>query len=169
MKKIQIPEYTQVNRTLQCGLHPYRMLLPLLEESPIAQRIETPSTPLGPLMDAARVDIRPGKGFLWVDVSIPAIVLMEDYYRIAAPLDLYLDLVHELTHLRQFAEGQNIWDHSLDYVDRPTEIEGYALAVLEGIRLGMNEDDVVHHLSNPWMNSSEIARLRANIDRFLQT
>ena len=169
MKKIQLPEYTQVNRMLKCGLHPYRMLLPRLEESPIAHRIASPVTPLGPLMDNAQVDIRPGKGFLWVDISIPAITLMEDYYCIAAPLDLYLDLVHELTHLRQFAEGQNIWDHSLDYVDRPTEIEGYALAVLEGMRLGMNEDDVLHHLSNPWMDSSEIARLRVNIDRFLQT
>jgi hypothetical protein len=167
MKIIELPEYALVMRTLECGLHPYRLLLPRLEESPIAGRIESAMIPLGPLMDSARVRIKPGEGYLWVDVKTPAINLIEEYYRIANPLDLYLDLVHELTHLRQFAEGKNIWDHSLEYVDRPTEIEGYALAVLEGVRLGMSEDEVIRHLSNPWMSEDEVARLRKNIDRFL--
>jgi hypothetical protein len=82
-------------------------------------------------------------------------------------VDLYLDLAHELTHLRQLAEGRNLWDHSLHYVDRPTEIEGYAVAVEEGLRLGMTEDEIIRHLSNPWLSEAETARLRENIDRFL--
>jgi hypothetical protein len=52
-------------------------------------------------------------------------------------------------------------------VDRPTEIEGYAVAVEEGIRLGMTEEQVIQHLSNPWLDDSEVERLRRNIDRFL--
>jgi hypothetical protein len=162
-----LPEYAIVNRTLGCGMHPYRLLLPRLEESPVARRIETPTTPIGPLMDGARVKIRKGDGYLYVDVKIPAIVLIENYYHRANPLDLYLDLAHELTHLRQFAEGGNIWDHSLHYVDRPTEIEGYAVAVEEGVRLGMTEDEIIQHLSNPWLDDNEVVRLRRNIDRFL--
>ena len=102
-----------------------------------------------------------------MDVQIPAIVLSEDYYARANPLDLYLDLAHELTHLRQLAEGKNLWDHSIHYVDRPTEIEGYAVAVEEGLRLGMTEAQIIHHLSNPWLDDSEVARLRKNIARFL--
>jgi hypothetical protein len=69
--------------------------------------------------------------------------------------------------LRQLAEGRNIWDHSLHYVDRPTEIEGFAVAVEEGLRLGMTEEEVIQHLSNPWLDDDEIDRLRKNIDRFL--
>lgn len=148
-------------------MHPYRLLLPRFEESPAVRRIATPSVPIGPLLDSARVKIKKGEGYLYVDVKIPAITLIEDYYHRANPLDLYLDLAHELTHLRQLAEGKNIWDHSLHYVDRPTEIEGYAVAVEEGLRLGMTEEDVMKHLSNPWMDDDEIARLRNNIDRFL--
>lgn len=163
-----MPEYAVVVRTLGSGMHPYRSLLPRLEESPAARWIESPSTRLGPLLDGARIRIKPGEGYVWVDVKIPAIVLIEDYYRRGNPVDLYLDLVHELTHLRQLAEGKNLWDHSLAYVDRPTEIEGYAVAVKEGTRLGMNEDEVIRHLSNPWMSEAEVARLRANIDRFLE-
>jgi hypothetical protein len=164
---IELPEYAQVVRTLSCGIHPYRSLLMQLEESPAARRIETAAFSIETLINDARVRIKPGDGYLWVDIKIPAIVLIEGYYRVANPVDLYLDMAHELTHLRQFAEGKDIWDHSLGYVDRPTEIEGYAVAVEEGLRLGMTETEIMRHLSNPWMNESEIARLRKNIDQFL--
>ena len=164
---MELPEYAKVVRTLPCGEHPYRSLLPRLEESPVARRIASRTTPLGPLVDGARVRIKPGDGYLWIDVKIPAIMLIEGYYRAVPPLDLYLDLAHELTHLRQLAEGMDLWDRSLHYVDRPTEIEGYAVAVEEGIRLGMTEADVMRHLSNPWMNKEETGRLRENIRTFL--
>jgi hypothetical protein len=163
----ELPEYAIVNRTLGVGTHPYRLFLPKFEESPAVRLIETPATPIGPLLDDARVKIKKGQGYLYVDVAIPAIVLIEEYYQRANPLDLYLDLAHELTHLRQLAEGRNIWDHSLHYVDRPTEIEGYAVAVAEGIRLGMTDEQVAQHLANPWLNEDEVKRLRKNIDRFL--
>ena len=164
---IELPEYALVNRTLSCSIHPYRLLLPRIEESPVARRIETAAIPIGHLVDDARVKIKKGEGYCYVDVKIPAIVLIEDYYIRGNALDLYLDLAHELTHLRQLAEGRNIWDHSLHYVDRPTEIEGFAVAVEEGIRLGMTEMQVIQHLSNPWLSDDEVDRLRRNIDRFL--
>lgn len=165
--KIELPDYAHVDRSLGCGLHPYRKLLPRLEESPVARRIETPSMPLGPLMDAARVRIKQGESFCFVDIHEPAIILFEHYYRDGSPLDLYLDLAHELTHLRQHEEGKDLWDRDLHYVDRPTEIEGYAVAVEEGLRLGMTEAHIMKHLSNPWLSRAEVARLRRNIDHFL--
>ncbi|HSW40771.1 MAG TPA: hypothetical protein VLL97_14910 [Acidobacteriota bacterium] len=164
---IELPEYAHVVRNLGPGMHPYRNLLPRLEESPVAQRIETEAMPLGPLMDSARVLINDHEGFCFVDIKIPAIVLSEHYYANGKDIDLYLDMAHELAHLRQFHEGRDLWDHSLHYVDRPTEIEGYAVAVEEGLRLGMTEDEIRKHLANPWLSSAEVARLRNNIERFL--
>ncbi len=163
----ELPEYAVVNRTLGLGIHPYRFFLPRFEKSPAVRLIETPKILIGPLLDEARVKIKNGEGYCYVDVRIPAITLMEQYYHRGNPLDLYLDLAHELTHLRQLAEGRNIWDHSLHYVDRPTEIEGYAVAVAEGLRLGMTEEQVMQHLANPWLNDDEVMRLRRNIDNFL--
>jgi len=164
---VELPEFAQVVRDLPRGMHPYTSLLPRIAESPAVRRIATPTTPLEPLLDSARVKIKTGDGYVYVDVKIPAITLFENYYREGHPVDLYLDLCHELTHLRQLAEGQNLWDHSLHYVDRPTEIEGYAVAVEEGLRLGLAEADIIRHLSNPWLSAEETARLRFNIDRFL--
>jgi hypothetical protein len=164
---IVLPEYARVTRTLTRGEHPYLALLPRVRESPAARRICSPAIPMARLLKSARVRIEPGDGFIWVDDDAPAIVLVEHYYRLGNALDLYLDLMHELAHLRQLAEGHNLWDESRRYVDRPTEIEGYAIAVEEGRRLGMTEADINRHLSNPWMTPADVSRLRENVENFL--
>ena len=129
--------------------------------------IATPAHPPEQILAGARVRIEPEDGYVWVDDEVPAIVLTERYYRTGHARDLYLDMLHELTHLRQLAEGRNIWDERLRYVDRPTEIEGYAIAIGEGRRLGMSEAEILRHLSNPWMNADDVLRLRAHVERFL--
>jgi hypothetical protein len=167
MTMLRLPDYALVVRTLERGEHPYLALLPRAAESPAMRRIASSPLSLQRLLDKARVRIEPGDGFVWVDDEAPAIVLIERYYRKGDPGDLYLDLLHELTHLRQLSEGKNIWDESFRYVDRPTEIEGYAVAIEEGCRLGMTRSDIVRHLSNPWMSRADIRRLLENVDRFL--
>jgi hypothetical protein len=164
---IELPDYALVVRTLARGEHPYLALLPRVAESPAVRRIESPALPLRRLLDQAWVRIEPGDGFIWVDDEAPAIFLVEQYYRKGNPGDLYLDLLHELTHLRQLSEGKDIWDESFRYVDRPTEIEGYAVAIEEGRRLGMTRGDIVCHISNPWMTRADIRRLLENVERFL--
>lgn len=165
---IDLPEYAVVTRNLPCGDHAYRKLLPRIDESPVRWRIETSKTPFGPLVDHAVVRIKKReRGYCYVDVLVPAVTVTEQYYRNGNDLDLYLDLAHELTHLRQHLEGENIWDHDTPYVDRLTEIEGYAVAIEEGRRLGMTDTEIMHHLSNPWMSKKEVARLLDNIEKFL--
>jgi hypothetical protein len=162
-----LPPYAQMVRSFSCGEYPYLSLLPRIAESPAVTLIETPAHPLAQILAAARVRIEPGDGYVWVDDEAPAIVLAESYYRTGNALDLYLDLLHELAHLRQLAEGRNLWNKRIRYVDRPTEIEGYAIAIKEGRRLGMSEPEILRHLSNPWMTGDDVLRLRENVERFL--
>ena len=51
----------------------------------------------------SRIDPR---GYCFVDVQRPCIVLSEWYYRQGGDPDLYMDLLHELTHLRQLEEDE---------------------------------------------------------------
>ena len=164
---IVLPDYALVVRALARGDHPFVEFLPHIARSPAARRIESPKTALPSLLKTARVRIESRKGYVWIDDEAPAIVMVESYYHSANPLDLYLDLIHELTHLRQLAEGHDVWDERFRYVDRPTEIEGYAIAVEEGLRLGMTEAEILDHLSNPWMTRADVRRLRKNIEAFL--
>jgi hypothetical protein len=163
----QVPEFGRMVRGLPAGMHDYLALLPRAAESPALARIAPDPAVRDRLLHGARVRIEEMKSFCWVDDDVPCIVLSLDYYRTGSDLDLYLDLLHELTHLRQVAEGKNVWDESLAYVDRPTEIEGYAVAIEEGRRLGMTDEDVLHHLSNPWMSEADVQRLISNIEALI--
>jgi hypothetical protein len=164
---IGLPGFARITRSLPNGEYPFVRILPWVEESPAARRIECAMIPIRSLLKTARVRIEPGDGYVWVDDEAPAIVLVEKYYRLGNERDLYLDLLHELTHLRQLASGQDLWDESYRYVDRPTEIEGYAVAVEEGLRLGMSESEIIQHLSNPWMSVKDVLILRENVERFV--
>lgn len=166
---VALPDFARVIRGLPCGEYPYLNLLPLIMQSPAVRRIGTPTVPLDPLLNAARVRIEAGDHYIWVDDKAPAIVLTDHYYSRGNSVDLYLDLIHELVHLRQLAEGKNIWDRTFPYVDRPTEIEGYAIAIEEGLRLGLTEPEIFNHLSNPWMTHAEVLRLRKNVTHFLDS
>lgn len=165
--RIALPPFAALNRTLGAGLHPYLDVFPRAAESPGVARIEPDPVRRDRLLREATVAIARGAGYAYVDVEVPCIVLGEEYYRTGKELDLYLDMLHELTHIRQHHEGKDLWDERYAYVDRPTEIEGYAVAVEEGRRLGMNDEEVVEHLSNPWMTAEDVRRLVQHVQDFL--
>jgi len=165
--RVRLPGFARIARGLGAGEHRYFELLPGVAASPGLRRISPDPEIRERLVEQAVVQIRGQRGYAFVDVEKPCIVLSEWYYAHGARLDLYLDLLHELTHLRQLAEGFDLWDERFEYVDRPTEVEGYAVAIEEGRRLGMTERDVFQHLSNPWMTERDVRRLVGHIDTFL--
>lgn len=167
-RRIDLPPFARVERGLAAGLHRYLAVLPGAAQSPGIRRIEPDPARQKRLLDEARVKIQPGAGFAYVDVEVPCIVLAEQYYRTGTDLDVYLDMLHELAHIRQHHEGKDLWDERFAYVDRPTEIEGYAVAVEEGRRLGMTDEEVIAHLSNPWMDDEDVRRLEQHVKDFLK-
>ncbi len=162
-----LPAFARVVRALPPGRHALRELLPGAAASPGLVRVAADPAARRHLVARAGVEVRGRRGYLFVDVEAPCIVLSERYLRDGDELDLYLDLLHELTHLRQLEDGLDLWDDRFPYVDRPTEVEGYAVAVEEGRRLGMSEREVRRHLSNPWMSAADVRRLLAHVDAFL--
>ncbi|HVN77120.1 MAG TPA: hypothetical protein VMT19_12440 [Thermoanaerobaculaceae bacterium] len=159
-----LPTFARLDRSLLPGRHPFVALLPGAAASPALARIARNGAHL---LGWATVWIRGRRGYAFVDVEERCIVLSERYLREGDELDLYLDLLHELTHLRQLEDGLDLWDERFPYVDRPTEVEAYAVAVGEGRRLGMTEPEIGSHLANPWMSPAEVRRLLAHVDAFL--
>jgi hypothetical protein len=72
---------------------------------------------------------------------------------------VYLDIVHELCHVRQFRRGKPLFYPKLSYVDAPSEIEAYRLTVKEGRRIGMNDDELREYLKVEWISDAEHRRL----------
>jgi hypothetical protein len=72
---------------------------------------------------------------------------------------LYLDVIHELVHVKQYLDGKELFDEEYSYADRPTEIEAYQCSVEEARRLGMTEEQIAQYLYVEWMTRREFARM----------
>jgi hypothetical protein len=72
---------------------------------------------------------------------------------------VYLDVVHELCHVKQFRDGKPLFYPKLSYVDAPSEIEAYRFTVEEGRRIGMTEKELVEYLKVEWITPAEHRRL----------
>jgi len=72
---------------------------------------------------------------------------------------VYLDVVHELCHVRQFRRGRPLFYPKLSYVDAPSEIEAYRFTVKEGRRIGMTDRELRDYLKVEWISDAEHRRL----------
>lgn len=80
---------------------------------------------------------------------------------------LYLDIIHELCHVKQHLQGRNLYDRSRAYVDRETEIEAYEVTLREARRIGLNDETISNYLRVSWITPEEHKRLadRLNVTR----
>ena len=76
---------------------------------------------------------------------------------------LYLDVVHELIHVKQFMDGKNLFDEDYEYVDRPTEIEAYQITVDEAKKIGMNDKEIFDYLQVDWIDNESHKRLAKTV------
>ncbi|MHB8568014.1 MAG: hypothetical protein ACYC7D_11865 [Nitrososphaerales archaeon] len=105
------------------------------------------------------VEVFPKDGFMGVSDEDGHIFASQTYLNSGDHWSIYLDVVHELVHVRQFREGKELFDKTYAYVDRPTEIEAYRIAAEEGRRIGLNEEEIFEYLRVPWISDEEHERL----------
>ena len=98
-------------------------------------------------------------GYMYVDGSDGRLVISRSYLTRGNKTDIYLDLIHELYHVKQFMEGRELFDPRYTYVDRETEIEAYRYTVKEARRLGLSEEQIRLYLKTEWLNEEDHQRL----------
>jgi hypothetical protein len=98
-------------------------------------------------------------GYMGVNDEDGHLIVSGRYLKQGDETGIYLDVVHELVHVRQFMEGKKLFDEGFEYVDRPTELEAYLHAVKEARRLGMSEEKIFEYLKTEWMSDEEHKRL----------
>ena len=101
---------------------------------------------------------------MFVDNGDASITIGLTHLRRASDEFLYLDIVHELCHVKQHLQGRNLYDRSKSYVDRETEIEAYQVTVQEARRIGLNDDAISHYLRVSWITPEEHKRLARKLD-----
>jgi hypothetical protein len=111
------------------------------------------------VLNNLKVEFVSRRGYMGVDDQDGHLIVSAYYLKIGSERDIYLDIIHELVHVKQFMQGQKLFDHRFDYVDRPTEVEAYGHAVKEARRLGMTEKEIYNYLRTEWMSEEELAKL----------
>jgi hypothetical protein len=108
-------------------------------------------------------------GYMWVNNIDGHLMVSAKYLNDGDRLDVYLDLIHELVHIKQFMEGKELFDFHYSYTERPTELEAYGAAVKEARRLGLSDERICLYLKTEWMSGKDLRQLakalNVNCDR----
>lgn len=151
-------DWFRVNRHAPEGRHPILEVAVGLDRSPAMSGIFPSKVERAKVAEVV-VEVAAGPGYAYVDDADGTLVLSHDYLATGEKVSLYLDFLHELCHVRQFREGKDLYDRRYSYVDRPTEIEAYQVAVGEARRLGMDDAAILDYLQVEWVSKAELARL----------
>lgn len=107
-----------------------------------------------------RVEFAGMRGYMGVSNEDGHLLVSTLYLRDGDIIDIYLDIIHELVHVRQkLLEGKELFDDRFSYVERQTELEAYRFAVEEAKRLGLSDERILRYLKTEWMSNGELNRL----------
>lgn len=106
-----------------------------------------------------RVEFSSLVGYMGVNGSNGRLIVSPTYLRNGDRVEVYLDVVHELVHVRQHMEGRDLFDANYGYAERPTEVEAYRYAVEEARRLRLSDEWICEYLKTPWMSIGDLGKL----------
>jgi hypothetical protein len=108
------------------------------------------------VLRSLKVDLTWFGGYMFVDSGNGHLVVSIRYLNSGDKVDIYLDLIHELCHVRQFMEGRELFDPRYSYVERPTEVEAYRYTVQEARRLGLSDERICEYLKTEWISEGDL-------------
>jgi hypothetical protein len=100
---------------------------------------------------------------MWIDNADGHLVINRRYLEKGDVIDIYLDLIHELYHVKQFREGRQLFDHRYAYVERPTEVEAYMYTVKVARQLGLSDERICRYLKTEWISPDDLRRLARKV------
>ena len=106
-----------------------------------------------------RVEFTWMRGYMRVSNVDGHLIVSSYYVNNGDKVDVYLDLIHELVHVKQFMEGKELFDSDYSYAERPTEVQAYQHAVEEARRLGLSDERICKYLKTEWMNNESLKQL----------
>ena len=142
---------------VRSSAYPFTDFFKGLEKNEAVRRIFGEKT--AEVLSNLKVEFTKLGGYMFVNDKNGHLVINVDYLNSGDKTDIYLDVIHELVHIRQFSEGKELFDHSYKYVERPTEIEAYQFVVEEARRMGLSDERICLYLKTEWMADEDLQRL----------
>ena len=161
MRDYPIPN-VQIPTQVPIALHGFTEFFKGFEKIPAVRSIFGDNTEK--VLGSLRVEFFSSKfGYMGVSDEDGHLIVSAYYLREGETVSKYLDIIHELVHVRQFGEGKSLFDENYEYHNRPSELEAYRLAIGEGRRLGMSDRELFEYLKVDWMSEEEVRKLARNV------
>jgi len=175
------PSAFRIQRDLPLGRHPLLLAFPGLDRLDTAERHEPDAKKRARLHAGTFVEIVPEDVWMYVAPhEVPkgargrwkpvlsegsdCIVIGEQHFRSSPELIVFMDIFHELCHIRQRQAGLELWDDHYGYAERPTEVEAYRFVIDEARRLGVKDDILRDYLKVEWIDRKEYRLLLRTMD-----
>ncbi|MDE1830093.1 MAG: hypothetical protein KGI25_07205 [Thaumarchaeota archaeon] len=153
----------KINRDVTPGTYAIGDIFVGLKDAEILQKIFGTEKELDDVFLNTKLVVDTNNHYMHVKNEDATIVVAQNHLKNSDEITLYLDIVHELVHVKQQRQGLDLYDKSYSYVDRPTEIEAYVVAVEEAKRLGMKYDKILDYLQVEWVTPDEHRRLVTHV------
>ena len=148
-----------INRGLEPGRYRLEDVYPDARKYGVLADIFAGTAEIDAVMARAGVSVADIPHEMFVSNDDGSITIGLNHLRRAPDEILYLDIIHELCHVRQHLQGRELYDRSRAYVDRETEIEAYEITVKEARRIGLTERAILDYLRVSWITPEEHQRL----------
>lgn len=149
----------RINRRAGSGEYRISEIFPDLKTNSIFSDIFGDRSFVEEVFQNTSVRIIERQTYMFVDNDDGTINIGIQHLQESDPEVLYLDIIHELVHVRQQREGLDLYDRSKSYVDRETEIEAYEFTIKEARRIGLGEEEILDYLTVEWITPEEYRRL----------
>jgi len=103
-------------------------------------------------------------GYMWISNADGHLIVNARYLNKGDRVDIHLDVIHELVHVKQFMDGKELFDVHYGYTERPTEIEAYRHVVDEARKLGLGDQRICEYLKTEWMRDEDLKRLAKTLN-----
>lgn len=153
----------KVNKDIQNGKYYLEEIFTNLKNVEILLRIFETKETLDDVFANTTVIVDDSTHYMHVTNDDASIVIGRKHLQNSETKILYLDIIHELVHVKQQRQGLNLYDSAYSYVDRPTEIEAYAIAVEEARNLDMKDKEIFDYLHVEWISEAEHKRLALRV------
>jgi len=144
-----------INRALDPGRYEVTEVFEGLERSPGLRRFLPDDKERERFLAETHVVVTREDTYMWTDDEDGHVNVGLDYLREGEAVYIYLDILHEMVHVRQFREGKELFPTKIEYIDRQTEVEAYMFAVEEARLLGLTDERIFDYLEVEWISKKE--------------
>jgi len=149
----------RINRRPETGRYPLEDIFPDIRTCDILSEIFADADEIDAVVARTMVSVEGIPHEIFVDNDDGTVTIGLTYLHQASDEVLYLDIIHELCHVKQHLQGRDLYDRTKPYVDRETEIEAYEVTVREARRIGLDEAAILDYLRVSWITPEEHSRL----------